>query len=369
MHEIYMKTAISLALAAKGQTSPNPTVGAVVVKDGKVIGSGAHLQAGQAHAEVYALEQAGEDAKNADIYVTLEPCAHFGKTPPCAELIVSKKVKRVFIATLDPNPLVAGKGVSLLESAGIDVEVGQMGAEARDLNKEFFHYLLHKTPYVTLKAAMTLDGNIATSTGDSKWITSELARQDAHQYRHWHDGILVGIGTILHDNPNLTTRLPRTGNHPIRIVLDTHLQIPLNSHVVQDGLSETIVICGNQASLQKEAELASRNCVIIRSPIDEVSLLFVLKELGKRQLTSLLVEGGASIHGSFLSEKLFQRLILYMAPTIIGGQNSLNVFGGNGAETISNGLSLTFESIEFVGEDLKIIAKPKGNEVEKCSQV
>ncbi|MEI5908683.1 bifunctional diaminohydroxyphosphoribosylaminopyrimidine deaminase/5-amino-6-(5-phosphoribosylamino)uracil reductase RibD [Bacillus spongiae] len=363
MHEYYMKTAISLAMSAKGQTSPNPTVGAIVVKNGRVIGTGVHLQAGHAHAEVFALEQAGEEAENADLYVTLEPCFHTGRTPPCVDLIISKKINRVFIATLDPNPLVAGKSVTKLKEAGIDVRTGILENEARELNQAFFHYIQTDTPFVTLKAAVTLDGKIATATGDSKWITSEKAREDAHQYRHWHDGILVGIGTILNDNPHLTTRLPQSGNHPIRIVLDTHLQIPLSSNIVQVDGCQTIVFCGKNASETKEKDLLRHDVKVVRCKAEKVTIPFVLNELGKRKITSILVEGGAEIHGAFFAQKAFQQLIMYVAPTLIGGQNSLSVFGGQGVKSIDDGLKVEYEKIEKLGSDLKIIAKPLYAEV------
>lgn len=235
----FMQTALSLAKTIVEQTNPNPPVGAVIVKDGQTVGMGAHLKAGEAHAEVHALGMAGERTKGATLYVTLEPCSHFGRTPPCANLIIEKGVDRVVIATLDPNNKVTGKGVEKLRNSGIQVDVGILAKEAHTLNKQFFHYIRAQTPFVTLKSAMSLDGKIATVTGESRWITGEEARKDAHYYRHTHDAILVGVNTVLKDKPHLTTRLPLGGKNPIRIILDTHLHTPLEANVVTDREAKT----------------------------------------------------------------------------------------------------------------------------------
>ena len=224
--KFYMKIALDLARSAEGQTSPNPLVGAVCVKDGQIIGTGAHLKAGTPHAEVHALTMAGSEANGADLYVTLEPCAHTGKTAPCTDLLISKGIRRVFIASIDPFPSVNGKGIELLKAAGIEVITGILKEEAEQLNRAFFHFIKHGKPYVTLKAASTLDGRLSTQTGDSKWITSVASRTDVHHLRHTHDAILVGVQTVLHDNPFLTTRLPLGGKNPIRIILDRRLRTP-----------------------------------------------------------------------------------------------------------------------------------------------
>ncbi|MBE3570696.1 MAG: bifunctional diaminohydroxyphosphoribosylaminopyrimidine deaminase/5-amino-6-(5-phosphoribosylamino)uracil reductase RibD [Bacillales bacterium] len=264
LKEDYMKIALKLAESVNGQTSPNPPVGSVVVKEGRIIGMGAHLKAGERHAERIALDMAGSEAEGADVYVTLEPCSHYGKTPPCADYLIEKHVKRVFVATLDPNPLVAGKGIQKLKDAGIEVETGIYGQEAKQLYRPFFHFIQTKTPFVTIKTAVTADGKIATAAHDSKWITSEQARQDVHLLRKHHDAILVGIHTVLHDNPLLTVRLPQGGKNPIRVVLDTHLRIPNDANVITNKDSETIVVCGCNASEKKELDLIRLGVTVIR---------------------------------------------------------------------------------------------------------
>ena len=356
--EDYMNLAIEMARATQGQTSPNPVVGCVVVKHGKVIGLGAHLRAGEEHAEVNALNQAGEQAEGADLFVTLEPCSHYGNTPPCADLIVRKKIKKVYIATLDPNPLVSGSGVNTLKSAGILVEVGLCAAEANEINKTFLHYMKTKKPFVTLKTAVTMDGKTAASTGDSKWITSEDARLDVHEYRHQHDGILVGINTIIKDNPRLTTRLPRGGKNPIRLVLDTTLQIPIDANVVTDNEARTMIICGRSASEQKQKQLEQLGIIVKRMNNNKLEIEEILQWLGSKKITSLFVEGGSTVLASFLESGCFQEVIMYMAPKLLGGQNSLSSFGGIGAERIAQSKQLHFKKIEQIGPDLKIIAVP-----------
>ncbi|RIW35115.1 bifunctional diaminohydroxyphosphoribosylaminopyrimidine deaminase/5-amino-6-(5-phosphoribosylamino)uracil reductase RibD [Bacillus salacetis] len=356
--EEYMKLALSLASAGKGQTSPNPAVGAVVIKDGEIIGMGAHLKAGEPHAEVHAIRQAGSKAEGADIYVTLEPCAHKGKTPPCANLIVENKLKRVFIASLDPNPLVAGKGISILEMAGIEVMTGICEEEALELNEHFFHFIQNGTPYVTLKAAVTLDGKTAAYTGDSKWITSEESRMDVHKYRHAHDAILVGVNTVLTDNPLLTTRLPRGGKNPIRVVLDTNLRIPLDSSILNTKDAETVIFCGSEAKDKSKALLLEKGVKVEQLPSPVLQIQPVLQRLGEMNVTSLFVEGGSAVHFSFLKEKAFQKVVTYIAPKLVGGSQAFSSFGGQGFPSIAEGVELQFTSIEKIGNDIKVIAKP-----------
>ncbi|MFE8696596.1 bifunctional diaminohydroxyphosphoribosylaminopyrimidine deaminase/5-amino-6-(5-phosphoribosylamino)uracil reductase RibD [Cytobacillus sp. FJAT-53684] len=354
----YMNVSISLARATLGQTSPNPSVGAVVVKDGRLVGTGVHMKAGTPHAEVHAIKAAGSAAKGADMYVTLEPCSHHGKTPPCADLIIEAGIKKVFVATLDPNPLVAGKGIDKLTSAGIEVEVGLCKEEALQLNEKFFHFIQTNTPFVTIKAGISLDGKIAAKSGDSKWITSPESRQDVHQLRHEHDGILVGINTILQDNPLLTTRRPRGGINPIRIVLDTELKIPVSANVIQDCSAQTIIFTGSQFNATKKRELESQGVTIISQNSAEISLKEVLHTLGERDILSVLVEGGSEIHASFIEEEAFQQIITYMAPKIIGGREAIPFIGGAGPELVKLGKQLRFTAVEKVGPDIKITAKP-----------
>jgi diaminohydroxyphosphoribosylaminopyrimidine deaminase / 5-amino-6-(5-phosphoribosylamino)uracil reductase len=361
--EHYMKLALSMADSTRGQTSPNPAVGAVVVKDGEVVGMGAHLKPGEGHAEVNALDQAGEKAEGADIYVTLEPCSHFGKTPPCSNLIIDRKIKRVFIACTDPNPLVAGQGIKRLKEAGIEVHTGMCEQEALEINKHFFHFIQCKTPYVTLKTASTLDGKTATADGDSKWITSESSRKDVHYDRHRHDAILVGVNTVIQDNPHLTTRLPQGGKNPIRIILDTHLRTPIESNVVQDNESKTIIITGKNVSKEEVERYESDYCEIVPLDNSKLTIQEVLEELGKRSITSLYVEGGSSIHYSFLEEAAFQELVVYLAPKLVGGKEAFTSFGGRGFSSIAEGQEVEILSTEKLENDIKIIAVPK-----KCNQ-
>ncbi|KIO65502.1 bifunctional diaminohydroxyphosphoribosylaminopyrimidine deaminase/5-amino-6-(5-phosphoribosylamino)uracil reductase RibD [Caldifermentibacillus hisashii] len=363
----YMNLALSLACATLGQTSPNPSVGAVLVKDGQLVGTGVHLKAGTPHAEVHAINEAGISAEGAIMYVTLEPCSHQGKTPPCTDLIIKTGIRKIFVATLDPNPLVAGKGVEKLTRAGIEVEVGLCKEEAKQLNEKFFHFIQTNTPFVTIKAGISLDGKIAAKSGDSKWITSPESRQDGHHLRHEHDGILVGINTILQDNPLLTTRRPRGGINPIRIVLDTKLKIPTSANVVQDRSARTIIFTGNQIDLEKKKELERFGVTIISQDRPILSLQQVLKTLGEQKMMSVLVEGGSEIHASFIKENAFQQIITYVAPKIIGGRDAFPFVGGVGSELVKLGKHLHFTEIKQLGPDIKITAKPLNQEeTEKC---
>ncbi|MCE2706315.1 MAG: bifunctional diaminohydroxyphosphoribosylaminopyrimidine deaminase/5-amino-6-(5-phosphoribosylamino)uracil reductase RibD [Proteobacteria bacterium] len=354
----YMTLAINLANATLGQTSPNPCVGAVIVKNGSVIAYGAHLKSGDAHAEVNAINSTTPDnLVNSDLYITLEPCCHSGKTSPCTELIIKSKIKRVVVATLDPNPLVSGKGIKQLRDAGIEVVMGIMEQEAIELNKMFFYYISTKIPYITLKTGMSLDAKLATSSNESKWITNEESREDTHNYRHTHDAILVGINTIIADNPSLTTRLKNGGKHPIRIVLDTHLRTPANSKIANDNISKTIIITGNQVTEKNKLQFTQKNVEIISMPTPEIDIADLLKILGNNNITSILVEGGQIIHNSFLQQKLFNQLVIYIAPILIGGGNALNFFTGTGFEKLSEAVKLKITEIKQLDGDIKIVAE------------
>lgn len=356
--EEFMKLALRMAQSTKGQTNPNPVVGAVVVKHGQIIGMGAHLKAGTPHAEVHAIRMAGSEAKGADLYVTLEPCSHFGRTPPCTELIYKSGIKRVVVAVLDPNPLVAGQGIAMLRNAGLEVEVGIGKEEAYAMNEPFFHFIQTNTPYVTIKAAASLDGKTAAKTGDSKWITSPESRLDVHQIRHAHDAILTGVNTIIHDNPHLTTRLPRGGKNPIRIILDTQLRTPVESNVIQDGAAKTIIFTGKNIDEKKSEEIKEYGVEVYPFSTQTLLISDVLKELGNRNIMSVLVEGGSEIHASFIENDAFQQIVLYVAPIIIGGKAAVPFIGGTGTEFIQHAKKLRFESIVHIGKDIKIVAKP-----------
>ncbi|SER37366.1 diaminohydroxyphosphoribosylaminopyrimidine deaminase [Gracilibacillus ureilyticus] len=353
-NEEWMDLALNLAEATIGQTSPNPSVGAVVVKNGELLGVGTHIRAGGPHAEVHAIAQAGDEAEGADIYVTLEPCAHYGKTPPCAELIVEKRIKRVFIACLDPNPKVAGKGVAILKSAGIEVETGIQEERALKINEHFFHFMLTNRPFITLKAAMTLDGKTATSTGDSKWITSAEARNDVHKERHRHDAILVGRNTVEYDNPNLTTRLPQGGKNPVRIILDTNLS--LQSHyAVFNNEAPTWVVCGKNA----DKELFNKTCPhvkVLQMITKNIVLSDLMEWLAEENIQSLYVEGGGTIHQAFIKEKIFDECHWYIAPKLLGGQDARSVVGGKSPLLMKDAENIEFSTFKQIGPDLKIIA-------------
>ncbi|GIN73053.1 riboflavin biosynthesis protein RibD [Bacillus sp. J14TS2] len=363
LKENYMELALSLARTVAGQTSPNPPVGAVVVKNGQIIGMGAHLKAGEAHAEQIALQMAGDEARDADLYVTLEPCAHMGKTPPCADAVIAYGIKHVWVATQDPNPLVAGKGIQRMEDAMIQVDIGLYGQEAAQLYAPFFHYIQTKQPYVTMKIAMTLDGKIATATGDSRWITSDQARLDVHLLRAAHDAILVGVQTILHDDPLLTTRLPQGGKNPIRVILDTHLRTPINSQIVQNDEAPTLIFCGQQAASKRQQLLEQGSQVkVVRLATERISVPEILNELAKHNIMKLLVEGGATIHAAFLKSQKIQKVIVYVAPKLLGGKQSLPSITGENLLSMSEARPFIFENVEMIGPDIKITALPKGSE-------
>lgn len=354
----YMALAINLASATEGQTSPNPQVGAVLVKNGQIIGIGAHLKAGEPHAEVHAITMAGDKAKDATLYVTLEPCSHFGKTPPCSNLVIESGIKKVFVASVDPNPLVGGAGVKKMLDAGLDVQVGLLEEEAKALNKVFFHYISTGLPYVTLKSATSLDGKIATVTGESKWITGEEARKDVHRFRHSHDAILVGVNTVIKDNPSLTTRLEAGGKNPVRVVLDNTLRTPLDSRIVNDRAAETIIVTGARAEPERIKQFTERGTEVIKLETEQVEVHDMLKKLGERGITSVYVEGGAEVHGSFLKEKAFQQVIAYIAPKLLGGKNAPASYGGAGIARIEDTVSLEIKDVKQIGQDIRIIAEP-----------
>ncbi|WP_438315907.1 bifunctional diaminohydroxyphosphoribosylaminopyrimidine deaminase/5-amino-6-(5-phosphoribosylamino)uracil reductase RibD [Sporosarcina sp. FA9] len=352
--KIYMKIALELARSAEGQTSPNPLVGAVCVLDNEIIGTGAHLKAGTPHAEVHALMMAGSKSIGADLYVTLEPCAHSGKTPPCTDLIISSGIRRVFVASIDPFPAVNGKGIKLLKAAGIEVITGILQAEAEQLNRAFFHFIHYGKPYVTLKAAVTLDGRLSTRTGDSKWITSVASRTDVHHLRNIHDAILVGVQTVLHDNPFLTTRLPHGGKNPIRIILDRHLRTPKTANVIIDGAVETIIFTLD--SDNTETTFLDFPLVTVESISNEVNFLEeVLSRLAKKGIMTLFVEGGSQIHSSFIDAGLANELYLYMAPKLIGNGNLL--FMNEDRNFMSESESLSFIDVRQIGEDVRLHAR------------
>lgn len=357
--EKYMRLAMQLAGNAIGRTSPNPLVGAVIVKDNRVVGCGWHRKAGTPHAEVHALNQAGELAQGADVYVTLEPCAHYGKTPPCAKALVEAKVKNVYGGLLDVNPKVAGKGFKILEDAGIHVEYGFLQDELRKQNEVFFKWIEHKKPFVVLKAAMTLDGKIATETGQSKWITNETSRAYGYKLRDIYDGIMVGINTVIEDNPMLTARVDG-GKNPIRIVVDSSLRIDINANVVQDKSAKTIVATTDKADKDKILKLQAQDVDVIvvdKDENDKVDIEKLLDILGQQNICSILVEGGATLSGSFVARKLVDKVYFFIAPKIVGGKEAKTPVAGTGILNLQEALALKDIQIEKLEEDILIIGR------------
>ena len=358
-NEKYMRLAMQLAGNAIGRTSPNPLVGAVIVKDNRVVGCGWHRKAGTPHAEVHALNQAGELAQGADVYVTLEPCAHYGKTPPCAKALVEAKVKNVYGGLLDVNPKVAGKGFKILEDAGIHVEYGFLQDELRKQNEVFFKWIEHKKPFVVLKAAMTLDGKIATATGQSKWITNETSRAYGYKLRDIYDGIMVGINTVIEDNPMLTARVDG-GKNPIRIVVDSSLRIDINANVVQDKSAKTIVATTDKADKDKILKLQAQDVDVIvvdKDENDKVDIEKLLDILGQQNICSILVEGGATLSGSFVAKKLVDKVYFFIAPKIIGGKEAKTPVAGTGILNLQEALALKDIQFEKLEEDILIIGR------------
>ena len=359
-HE-YMQLALDLAASAKGKTNPNPLVGAVLVKNGVIVGTGLHRKAGEPHAEVHAFNMAGEHAKGATLYVTLEPCSHYGKTPPCAKLVKESEVSRVVVAMQDPNPEVAGRGIQLLRDAGIVVEVGVLEQEARKLNERFIHNMITARPFVISKFAMTLDGKLATHTGHSKWITGEKARLNVHELRNEIDAILVGVGTVIADNPSLTTRLPEGGGkNPTRVILDSQLRTPLDATILKTEEAKTIIVtkAGVDAKLVKLYEDKGVSFLYV-SHNKGLNLQEMLEKLYQQGITDILVEGGGAVNSSFLRAGLIDKYFIYIAPKVLGGRNSITPFTGEDVETMDQALDVTFEEIESFGEDLRITAYPK----------
>ncbi|WP_027093703.1 bifunctional diaminohydroxyphosphoribosylaminopyrimidine deaminase/5-amino-6-(5-phosphoribosylamino)uracil reductase RibD [Cohnella thermotolerans] len=355
--EFYMRLALNAAAGTAGQTGTNPAVGCVVVKDGRIVGLGAHLKRGEGHAEVHALNMAGGNARGATAYVTLEPCSHYGRTPPCCERLIREGVARVVVATADPNPVVAGRGIERLREAGIAVDVGLLGEESRKLNEAFNKYIVTGLPFVTIKTAVTLDGKIATRTGSSKWITGPEAREAVHTLRHRNDAIMVGIGTVLADDPELTTRLSVPGLHPVRIVVDSTLRIPDSARVL-NGAAPTIVLTSGRAPEARIESLRGRGAdVVVCGDGPTVDLRAALEAIGKREIGSVLVEGGGGLNGSLLEAGLVDKLMLFYAPKLVGGA-APSAFSFAGPDLMEEALKVENVSIERYGTDWCVTGYP-----------
>ena len=354
----FMALAFKLAAKASGYTSPNPMVGAVIVKDGHIVGQGYHHCYGKPHAEVEALRQSGPQARGATLYVTLEPCNHHGQTPPCTEAILAAGIYRVVIANPDLNPRVVGGGAAFLRSKGLIVDSGLLTEIGATLNEAFFKTATTGSPFVIAKAAASLDGKIATRTNDSHWITGDKARKWVHRLRHQVDAILVGVGTVVADDPQLTTRLPLgKGKDPTRIILDSRLRLPLSSQVLTiKSDAPTWIICTDAAPPDKMAAIRSLGAEIIIVPAreDRVDLAALLAILGERRINSLLVEGGGEVHGAFFAANLVDKFHFFLAPKFIGGRNAPGILGGHGIANLKEARQAQKLSIHRLGPDILI---------------
>ncbi|EEF58456.1 bifunctional diaminohydroxyphosphoribosylaminopyrimidine deaminase/5-amino-6-(5-phosphoribosylamino)uracil reductase RibD [Pedosphaera parvula] len=365
-----MQNALALARRAYGNTSPNPLVGAVLVKHGKVIGRGWHHRAGQPHAEVEALKDAaskGNDPKGATLYVTLEPCCTHGRTPPCTEAIKAAKIKKVVVAATDPNPAHAGRAFPLLERAGIKVVSGILAEEAGELNESFNHWIVHGTPLVIVKAAMTLDGKIATAGGESKWITGEKARAYGMKLRQGADAILVGVNTVLADDPSLTVRVQSRNKSEEkkfrRIILDSQARTPLKAKVVSDEFREftTIVVLKSAPERRVTALARQANVLVAPEKQGKIDLRWLVKKLGGENVMSLLVEGGGEVNASFLLGRLAHRVAFFYAPKILGGRDARKGVAGDGSTTLADAIKLKDVEWRRLGADLLLTARVDGD--------
>ena len=353
--EFYMQRAIELAKRGKGFVSPNPLVGAVIVKDGKIIGEGWHERCGELHAERNALKNCKEPTQGSTIYVTLEPCCHYGRTPPCTKAIIEAKISRVVIGSRDPNPLVSGKGAEILRKAGIEVIEDFMRDECDKLNPIFFRYITTKLPYVSLKYAMTADGKIATYSGKSKWITNEFSRNDVHRLRKKHRAIMVGIGTVLTDNPMLNCRI-ENGRNPIRIVCDSKLRIPLDCNICKTAneISTLVVSAIENPEKQSELEKMGVKTLILPDKNGKVDLKKLMQYLGEKSIDSVLIEGGGTLAYSALQSKIVSHIYSYIAPKIFGGENAKTPVESVGVETPDDCFKLKRTNVRELGSDILI---------------
>jgi len=352
--EIFMKRAVSLARRGAGLVSPNPMVGSVIVRSGKIIGEGWHEKFGANHAEINAIENASGPVKGATLYVTLEPCSHHGKTPPCVGRIINEGLAKVVIGAGDPNPLVSGRGIKALEKSGVRTSVGVLESECTELNEKFFKYMRSGMPFVTLKIAQSLDGRIAASTGDSRWISSTDSRKMAHRERGLHDAVMVGIGTVIQDDPELTVRLAR-GRNPLRVVLDSGLRVPFGARLLDQSAAKTLVACSSRHDKAKFAKLRAMGIEVIVSGDESVDHVKLLRVLAARNISSVLVEGGAGLYTAFLRANLADRVLAFVAPKIIG--KGIEAFGELGTLKIADSRMLEIRKLMRRGPDIVVDAR------------
>jgi len=356
-HSDYMRLALDQAMQGVGRTSPNPPVGAVVVKDGQVVGRGFHPRAGEPHAEVFALRSAGRHASGASIYVTLEPCSHHGRTPPCADALIAAGVREVFIGAVDPNPQVAGRGIARIEAAGIRVEVGILEAECRRLIAPFAKHIRTGLPFTVYKAAMTLDGATATCLGDSRWVSSGESRHHVHRLRNRVDAIMVGINTVVNDDPLLNTRLPdEDGKDPLRVVVDSQLRMPANSKMLHMSSAAGTIVATVSTDQEKRKALEDQGAevLVLKAREGRVDLAALWQELGRRNIQRLLLEGGATLATAALDAGLVDQLMIYVAPKILAGRSPNGIFSGAGKDKMAEALELSDLRYRQVGPDLLI---------------
>lgn len=363
----YMKQALALAERGRGRTSPNPMVGAVIVKDGRVIGEGWHERYGDLHAERNALAHATEDVHGATMYVTLEPCCHYGKQPPCTDAIIASGIARVVIGSADPNPLVAGKGVAILQAHGIAVTENVLREECDALNEVFLHYIRAKQPFVIMKAAMTMDGKIATRTGASRWVTGEVARAHGHCLRDRCRAIMVGVGTVLADDPRLTCRI-EGGHDPLRIVCDTHLRTPLEATLVQTAREVPTLIATCDTDAARRADFEATGCQVWVLPEHEghVDLQALMTRLGEEGIDSVLLEGGGTLNWAALEAGIVQKLYCYIAPKLFGGRDAKTPVEGVGVALPQEAAQLRVQRVTMVGEDVLIESEVTGHVHRHC---
>jgi diaminohydroxyphosphoribosylaminopyrimidine deaminase/5-amino-6-(5-phosphoribosylamino)uracil reductase len=356
--EAYMERAIALAERGRGRVSPNPLVGAVVVADGRVVGEGWHEGPGAAHAEIVALRGAGEDARGATLYTSLEPCDHHGRTPPCTEAILAAGISRVVSALRDPNPIVDGRGFAKLERAGVEVRADVMAEEAARQNKAFLKHVRTGLPFVVWKSAASLDGKVAARDGSSRWITGEAARTDVHRLRAWSDAILVGAGTALADDPSLTVRLPGyEGRAPLRVLVDSRGRVPATGDLF-DGEAPTLVATTDRAPHERRDEWAASGADVVELEREGegVSLGELAAHLGKRDVQGVLLEGGPTLAWAAVEAGIVDEVVVYLAPRLVGGVDAPGVLGGRGLAPIANAIPLRFRAIDRIGDDLRVEA-------------
>ncbi|MCL2234257.1 MAG: bifunctional diaminohydroxyphosphoribosylaminopyrimidine deaminase/5-amino-6-(5-phosphoribosylamino)uracil reductase RibD [Firmicutes bacterium] len=349
-----MKMALALSKKGLGFANPNPLVGCVIVKNNEVIGKGFHKKYGENHAEINALNSCKVSAEGATVYVTLEPCCHFGKTPPCTDALIKAKVKRVVVAMIDPNAAVSGKGVEKLKKAGIEVKIGILESEARKINEKFLKFITTKMPFVLLKSAMTLDGKTATRTNDSKWISCEKSREIVQKLRHEYSAIMVGIGTVLADDPALNARI-KGGKDPVKVVVDSKLEIPISSKLLRTN-AKAIIITSFGCDEEKKIELEKLGAevLVFNSTDGVISFKEIMICLGEKGVDSIFLEGGGNLNSSALMDGVVDKLITFVAPKLIGGQNSKTFFEGDGFGKMSEAIELVHTSFEKIGDDIMI---------------